>query len=216
MNAAGFVVHKHPKMNRQLRNIAITILALAAALWLLQRTHVLPRWKNPFAASAITIDNTPLLVKNIRSIAQLITIEYHDEVVVDSVQNGSRMIPLPPFVFPVRQSLVLVVRGRLIAGVDLSRLDSSHFKGTSDSLHIVLPKAKVLEVIVNPSDVETFAESGTWNQGAVTALKAKAQYRITKNALNQGVLRRSDEKARNLVEQLLMNAGYKKVVVTSR
>lgn len=203
-------------MTRPLRNIALVVFAVVAAIWLLRRTDVLPKWKNPFAAQPITIDNTPLLVKNVRSIAQLMTIEYYDEVVVDSTNNSTKMLPLPPFVFPVRQSLVLVVKGRLIAGLDLSRLDSSNFSGNKDSLHIVLPKAKILEVIVNPTDVETFSEEGNWNQQAVTALKEKAQFRITKNALNQGVLRRSDEKARNLVEQLMENAGYKKVVVTTK
>lgn len=203
-------------MSRSLRNIAIAVLAAIAAIWLLRSTDVLPKWKNPFEAQPITIDNTPLLVKNVRSIAQLMTIEYYDEVVVDSSNNSTKLLPLPPFVFPIKQSLVLVVKGRLIAGLDLSRLDSSNFSGNRDSLHITLPKSKVLEVIVNPTDVETFSEEGTWNQQAVTALKAKAQYRITKNALNQGVLRRSNEKARNLVEQLVVNAGYKKVVVTTK
>lgn len=203
-------------MTRSLKNIVLILLAVVAAFWLLRRTDVLPKWKNPFAAQPITIDNTPLLVKNVRSIAQLMTIEYFDEVVVDSTQNSTKLLPLPPFVFPVKQSLVLVVKGRLVAGLNLSHLDSSNFNGNSDSLHIRLPKARVLEVIVNPTDVETFSEEGTWNQQAVTALKAKAQYRITKNALNQGVLRRSDEKARNLVEQLMVNAGYKKVVATTQ
>lgn len=203
-------------MTRSIRNLALALLAVVAVLWLLRRTDLLPGWKNPFVANPITIDNTPLLVNNIRSIAQLMTIAYYDEVVVDSIQNNTRMLPLPPFVFPVKQSLVLVVKGKLVAGLDLSGLDSTHFSGTTDSLHVVLPKAKVLEVIVNPMDVVTFSEEGNWNQQAVTALKAKAQYRITQHALNQGVLRRSDEKARNLVEQLMVNAGYKKVVVTTR
>lgn len=203
-------------MTRSLRNIAFVVLAALAAIWLLSRSDVFTKLKNPFAAQPITIDNTPLLVKNVRSIAQLMTIEFYDEVVVDSTNISTKMLPLPPFVFPVKQSLVLVVKARLIAGLDLSRLDSSNFSGNLDSLHIALPKAKILEVIVNPTDVETFSEEGTWNQKAVTALKEKAQYRITKNALNQGVLRRSDEKARNLVEQLMVNAGYKKVAVTTK
>lgn len=203
-------------MTRSPKNILLILLTIAATVWLLHRTDILPKWKNPFAEAPITIDNTPLLVKNIRSIAQLMTIEYYDEVVVDSTNNSSKLLPLPPFVFPVKQSLVLVVKGRLIAGLDLSRMDSTHFSGNTDSLHIVLPRAKVLAVIVNPTDVETFSEEGQWSQQAIAALKAKAQYRITKNALNQGVLRRSDEKARNLVEQLMVNAGYRKVEVTTR
>lgn len=194
----------------------ILVLLVAGLVWVLQRTGALPRWRNPFAAAPITIDNTPLLVKNIRSIAQLMTIEYHDEVVVDTSRGSARMIPLPPFVLPVKAKLVAIVKGKLIAGIDLSGLDSSRFSGTRDSIHIALPRAQVLQVIINPTDVEIFDEAGEWNQAALIALKGKAGYRITRNALAQGVLRRSDEKARSLVEQLMVNAGYKKVVVTSR
>jgi hypothetical protein len=71
----------------------------------------------------------------------------------------------------------------------------------------------VLEVIMNPTDVETFSEKGKWTQEAVAALEAKAREQILSNATAQGVLRRADEKARNLVEQLFLNAGFRKVTV---
>lgn len=203
-------------MLRSLRSGILVFLAFAAAVWLLQQSGRIPSFTNPFAAKPITIDRTPILIKNIRSIAQLMTIEYYDEVVVDSIHNSGKLIPLPPFVFPFKASLVLIVKGRLLAGLDLQKLDSSHFIGNKDSIAIQLPRAKVLEVIVNPTDIETFSEEGKWTQAAVTALTTKARTKILHNAYNQGVLFRANEKARSLVEQLMINAGYKKVVITTQ
>jgi hypothetical protein len=144
------------------------------------------------------------------------TIEYHDEVVVDSTRSNTRILPLPPFIFTSGASLVLIVKGKLMAGLDLQRLDSSYFSGNRDSISIQLPRAKLLEVIVNPTDVETFVERGTWNSEAFAVLKQKAAAQIIRNATAQGVLHRADEKARNLVMQLMLNAGYKKVTVITR
>lgn len=199
---------------RSLKNVLLFILFLFLVLWLARKQEWMPAFKNPFRAEPISIENTPLLLKNIRSISQLLTIAFYDEVIVDSTRSSARLLPLPPFVFPIEASLVLVVKGRLIAGLDLSTLDSSAFSGNRDSLHIQLPRAKVLDVIINPTDVETFSEKGQWNQQAVAALKIKAKNVVMRNALAQGVLRRSDEKAKSLVEQLMIHAGYKKVVVS--
>lgn len=203
-------------MLRILRNIFFIALLFAAAGWLLRRTGAIPEWRNPFAAKPVVIDNTPLLVQNIKSIAQLMTIEYFDEVVVDSTRSTVRMLPLPPFVFPEKAVLVLIVKGRLLAGLDLRQLNKSSFSGNTDSVVIELPRAKILEAIVNPTDVETFSERGTWNGNAVAALKQKAIAQMLRNAAAQGVLQRANEKARNLVQQLMLNAGYKKVSVTTR
>lgn len=185
---------------------------VVGALWLLQRASLLP-FRKLFEAKPITVAESPLLVKNIRAIAQLLTIEYYDEVVVDSTR-GPSIMSVPPYIFPMWQTLVLVVRGRLLAGLDLLRLDSSHISGSRDSVAIRLPRAQVLEVEMNPSDVETFAERGVWNQQAVAALTGKAKRQMLRNAASQGVLQRADAKAKDLVEQLMQNAGFKKVTIT--
>lgn len=198
-------------MKKILINIILLIALIAGSWWLLQRTALQPL-RDIFKAKTIVVDESPLLVTNIRSLAQLMTIEYFDEVVADSTRNVA-LLPFPPFVFPAKQSLVLVVKGRLLAGLDLQQLDSSDIRGNRDSVAIRLPRAQVLEVEMNPSDVETFAEKGQWNQNAVAALTAKAKEQMLRNAAAQGILRRADEKARVLVEQLLLHAGFKKVVV---
>lgn len=199
-------------MKRLFRYIVLILILVVGGWWLLQRTLNLPDIRNLFRPQPILVEETPLLVKNIRAIAQLMTIEFYDEVVVDSSRNGSA-IPIPPYVMPGRQSLVLVVKGRLLAGLDLSKLDSNHFSGTLDSVVIKLPQAEILEVEMNPSGVETFAEKGQWSQQAVVALAAKAKEQMLRNAASQGVLHRADEKAKEVVEQLMRNAGFNKVII---
>lgn len=202
-------------MTRNLRSLIVLALLTLFVVIAARRCSRLPSMGDLFTPKPITIDNSPLLVKDIRAIAQLMTIEYYDEVVVDSSRSsGGKLISIPPFILPVRPSLVLIAKARLLAGLDLQRLDSSHISGTRDSVAIRLPRAQVLEVIMNPSDVETFVERGTWTQQAVVALHIKARTQVLRNAQAQGVLRRAEEKAITLVEQLMLNAGFKKVTVT--
>jgi hypothetical protein len=198
-------------MKRTLINIILLIALIGGSWWLLQQAAIQPL-RNMFKAKPIVVDESPLVVTNIRSLAQLMTIEYYDEVVADSSRKAG-ILPFPPYIFPTKQSLVLVVKGRLLAGLDLEQLGTNNISGNRDSITIMLPRAQVLEVEMNPSDVETFVEKGQWNHNAVAALTAKAREQMLQNAAAQGILRRADEKAKNLVEQLMLNAGYKKVVV---
>ncbi|RPD50766.1 DUF4230 domain-containing protein [Paracnuella aquatica] len=198
-------------MKRILINVVLLVVLVAGSWWLLQRAAIQPL-REMFRSKPIVVDESPLLVQNIRELAQLMTIEYYDEVVADS-SRGAALLPFPPYIIPARQSLVLVVKGRLLAGIDLQQLDTSHIRIYNDTISIVLPKAEVLEVEVNPSGIETFSEKGEWSQRAVAALTAKARDQMLRNAAAQGVLRRADEKGKQLVEQLLLYAGYKNVVV---
>jgi hypothetical protein len=111
--------------------------------------------------------------------------------------------------------LVLIVRGKVVAGVDLQKLDTSHIKPRGDTLFIQLPRAQVLEVITNPSDVDIFIEKGTWNEAAATALQTKARTRLVQQALAQGALQQADARARELVYELFKNTKYKQVFVTT-
>jgi hypothetical protein len=150
------------------------------------------------------------------------TLEAYNEVVVDSTRYP---FGIPPRIFNAipgnplgligASQLVLIVRGKVVAGVDLGKLDTSHIRHRSDSLFIQLPPAQVLEVIINPSDVEMFIEKGEWNEAAATALKIQARTKLVQQALAQGALQQADTRARELVYGLFKNMNYKSVIITT-
>ena len=209
-------------MTRAIRRLLSFLLIFGAVFFLARYTPVFNPLKTIFKPAPVAVAETPLFVTEIKNIAQLMTIEAYNEVVVDSTRypfgippQVAKRLPVNGLQFLGAAQLVLIVRGKVVAGTDLQRLDTSAFRIKGDSLFIQLPPAALLDVITNPSDVETFIEKGSWNEAAAAALKTRARAELVRQALAQGVLPQADARARQLVHGLLKNTGYKTVVVTT-
>jgi hypothetical protein len=189
---------------------------------LLRKTEVFNSLKNVFAQKEMKVDETPLLVTQIKSIAQLLTIEALNEVVVDSTRSPFGLpkevlknLPATPLRFLGASQLVLIVRGTVRAGVNLEQIDERSIRIKGDSLFVQLPPAVVFDIITNPSDVETFIEKGAWNSVAATALQAKARQQLAQQALARGLLQQANSNARQLIHGLLKNSGYAYIQITT-
>jgi hypothetical protein len=175
-----------------------------------------------FKQEPVLIDKTPILITQIRSIGQLITYTSFDEVVADSViitksaalvRSFNHFAPFP--VLPsAEKQLVLIGRGKIMAGIDLSLVTGSGVTARNDTVTIVLPKAQILDAILNPSDFETFVEKGEWSEQEVTRVKAKARRKMLERALNQNLLQKADARAKVIMENFLHNIGFSQVVIT--
>lgn len=205
---------------RRPRKIVITVIIILLGYWLLAKL-VVPSMKNIFASKPMVIDETPILIKEIKSIGQLITYTSFDEVVADSVimTRGSafvntfnRFAPAPVLPSADKQ-LVLIGRGKILAGINLSLLTDTSVFVKNDTLRIYLPKVQVLDAILNPSDFETFVEKGDWSNEEVTLVKAKARRKMIEHALRQNILPKADAKAKAIMENFLQNMGYKHILV---
>ncbi len=206
---------------RNLRNIIITIIILIATYWVLQDAVALRSWEAIFAARPVLIDKTPILIKEIKSIGQLITYTSYDEVVADSVivTRGSAFVNAFNHLSPVPllpsadKQLVLIVKGKVLVGTDLSLLTDTSVTITNDTVTLFLPKPKIIDAIVNPSDFETFVEKGNWTIKEVTLVKIKARRKLEARALQQDILAKADTKAKTIMQDLLGSMGYKKVLI---
>ncbi len=164
------------------------------------------------------IDQTPVMVKEIREMAQLITVTAYDEVVADSIRLGMtdlviRNLPLPiPGSLSTPDRIVLIGRGRVVAGIDLKQLDEKSIQAYGDSVAIRLPRASILDVIMNPSDFETFSEQGDWTSEAVTRVKVKARDILTRRALEQDILGKADKRGKILLVDFLKASGFEKFI----
>jgi Protein of unknown function (DUF4230) len=203
-------------MLKQLKKIAIVILIFVAGWWVLGKVNLLPSFSDIFQSRTVIIDNTPILIKEIQQIAELTTAISYDEVVVDSVKlNTTPSIRTNPFI-PVSSSIdriVLIARGKVIAGIDLQQLKDEQIVIVKDSVSIQLPAAKILNVIINPSDFETFSEKGNWSNAEVTIVKEKAIRILEQRAIKQNILPVADKKAKLVLEKLLHSIGFTKVTL---
>lgn len=205
---------------KNLQRLLIAVLIIVAGWWLLTKI-VLPPLRNIFSSKPVVIDETPILIKEIKSIGQLITYSSLDEVVADSVistrgsafvNSFNRFAPLPVLPSADKQ-LVLIGRGKVLAGIDLTLLNDSSASITNDTLRLHLPKAQILDAILNPSDFETFVEKGDWLDQEVTMVKAQARRKMIAHALQQNILSKADAKAKAVMENFLQNLGYKQIFV---
>ncbi|HKG67594.1 MAG TPA: DUF4230 domain-containing protein [Segetibacter sp.] len=206
---------------RKLRYVIITVIIIIATYQLMPESGALRSWEAIFAARPMSIDKTPILIKEIKSIGQLITYTSYDEVVADSVivTRGSafvnafnRLSPVPLLPSADKQ-LVLIVRGKVLVGTDLSMLTDTSVTIKDDTVTLVLPKPKIFEAIVNPSDFETFVEKGNWTSKEVMLVKIKARRKLEARALQQNILAKADIKAKTILQNFLGTMGYKNVLI---
>lgn len=183
--------------------------AFLLLIFILQRVNILPGFKSLFRIQQVSIDKTPILIKEIRAIAELNTASLFHEFAIDSTQPS--IIPLNA----LKKRIVLIAKGKITAGVDLHSLDSARVYIQDDSVRIRLPKAAITTVELNPSSFETFFENGRWSGSEVVAVKMKARKILLEEAQRRGLTNKADEKAREVMKDFLGAAGFKKVNVLS-
>ncbi len=205
---------------RRIRNIITSIIVIAGVFWLLQKADVIPSLKNIFKAEPVVIDKTPILIKQIKSIGQLISYTSFDEVVVASRVStpGSALVNTFNKLLPVQlpsldKELVLIGRGKVLAGTDLTKLADSSISIKNDTVRVFIPKAQILDAIVNPSDFETFKEKGQWSSDEVTRVKIQARQKMIDRALQKNILEKADVKSKDIMYNFLSNMGYKNILV---
>ncbi|MBD0285066.1 MAG: DUF4230 domain-containing protein [Flavisolibacter sp.] len=209
-------------MIKRLVKIGLLIILFIAGWWLLGQLRIVPSFTHFFKEQPVYIDRTAVMIKDVRSLAQLITVSAYDEVVVDT-----SLYPLPPakvpaligpIVAPVNEALSkhLVLIGKVVShtGIDMGSLQADAIHITGDSVHIALPPAHVLDVIINPSGVDVFIEKGSWDNAAINQLKNKIRRIAAYNVQRRGLLQQSENKAEEVLTRFFKAAGFKKVSIS--
>jgi hypothetical protein len=185
-------------------NTWIIIIGIFLALLLLRKMDFLPSWGNIFSAKLVTIDETPILIKEIKSLGQVITATLYDEVVVDStIVHRFPHLPL------TNDHLVIIARGKVLAGIDLKLLADNDVRVLKDTVWMKMPATKIIDVIINPGDYETFEEKGNWSTEGVIAVKSKAKNKIIERSSNNNILEKATLKAKTVLHDFLLSSGFK-------
>ena len=162
----------------------------------------------------LSIDDTPVIITKIRSLGELTTACYYDEMVLSRTkQNAFSSSALGSLAREglgkdVDDHLVIIAKGTVRAGVDLMDMTEEDIRFVGDTAYIRLPAPQYLDVIVNPSGFEVFAESGKWSHEEVTGLQNTARQRLLMGADHYGLKSKAYAGAMDAVTELLAASGY--------
>ncbi len=150
-----------------------------------------------------------MVVQRVQTLSRLETASYVIEKVI-TAETGQG-----PLGFLFGDKLLLVAHGEVIAGVDLSRLDEDRVHVTDEgTLYLLLPPAEVfVATLDNERSYVHDRRTGVVGQNVdlETAARREAELRILEAALEDGVLQKADENARDFLEALFLGFGFERV-----
>lgn len=159
----------------------------------------------------LTIDETPIQIESIRTIAEISTVSYKDEVVMDSVEYEKENFSLydPRKYYDlynrgVKRRLTMIITGEVRYGVDLSNNNFS-VNANKDTIRIILPEPKLLDVIIVPSKTQIYLEKGSWRDGARHKLESGAKRKFRKNAIALNLVKKARENTERLFKKLIVD-----------
>ncbi len=149
------------------------------------------------------------IIHEVRSLARLETIEYTVEKVI-TAETGQQL----GILFGDR--LLLIAYGRVIAGVDLTKIESSDLTMQNGVLHVRLPSPEVFVASLDNEKSYVYdREQGLLTHGDTdleTRARQVAEAEILESAVADGILDQALSNAQNYLERLLRSLGYQEVI----
>jgi len=139
-------------------------------------------------SNELTIDDTPIHIESIKTIAEIASVSYRDEVVMDSIEfyRSKKSVYDPRewlriYDRNIKRRLTLIVKGEVKYGIDLT--DGTYdVKFNADSIWLKLPSPRILDILVTQNKTEIFQETGKWGDGARKTLEILAKRKLKRNA----------------------------------
>ena len=171
-----------------------------------------------YIAKGPTIDNTANVVEKIRTISEFTSACYYEEAVLqqNKVEEGkqNKLMKLANIeADSVRSEVVILAKGTVRAGYNLSKIAADQIKVSGDSISLVVPKPEIFDVIVNPSDYEMYVEEGKWSHEEITALQANYREKLTANSLESGIIEKADKSGEERLKSMLNGLGFSYVEI---
>ena len=175
----------------------VAVLMLAAALvayWIGQR--------HPLSGAAL---DPPAVLRETKKLKQLVTMRYTIQKVIGLKEKRAAM---------AEESLLLIVQGHVLGGVDLAHLDAGDIHVVnSHEIRIKLPPAQVLEVSTDEKETKVWDRRISWwapwaadpdmeHRARLAALEA-----IKQAALDMGLIRDARQQAESALEELFSGQG---------
>ena len=191
---------------RRLVLLLVFLLCLAAGvIWVI--------WPGRTRSSrGLQIDKTATVVEQVRRIGELSSAGFYEELVLtdrdDSYLGELRRVDGIRR-FTGSGDFVIICKGRVRAGFDLTKMKPSDFSVSGDTLRVTLPPVEVLDVIINPTDFEHFSGHRTHEETVGIILQAKQRLRA--DAVQAGVLDQAEASGVASLQRLFTSLGYREV-----
>ena len=154
---------------------------------------------NSLAAKRDYYESLSQTIMEMKKISEFCTANYVGEVMVMDEERS----------FLKRKNIVLIVKGKVRAGFDLTKMHTEVVGDTA--INVTIPPPKVLDIITNPSDIRTFSEKGTWSHERTTMTKNAARAKLMELVMEEHLLDVAEENGRRQLEALFSAFGFRHV-----
>jgi hypothetical protein len=173
------------------------------------------------ATPTVIIVDRGATVRQIQALSRLETTQYTIETVIPVAQDQAvGGFPLPRWL--AGDELLLIARGRVVAGVDLGKLREQDVTISSDGkrISVRLPPSEVLVAEVDEQGTQVYSrERGLFapdNKDLETQGRQAARTKILETACRDGVMQQASENGQVALEKLLRLSGFEQVEVTAQ
>ncbi len=153
------------------------------------------------------------IIRDIRSLARLETIQYTIEKVITAETNQGIFEQL------FGDKLIFIARGQVIAGIDLARLGPDDLQIKNGVLTVRLPEPQVfVAALDNEKSYVYHRDTGLFSKGDLnleTNARRAAENEIRKAAVDDGILDLAQQNAENYLYRLFLQIGYTDVIFLS-
>lgn len=163
-----------------------------------------------FGVSRVTELQAPGILRQVQALSELATVKYSIQKVVglreDKVPVGS-------------ESILLVVQGTVIAGVDLKELDEREIQVEADRVLMKLPEPKILHVYLDDKHTQVWDRKVTWwtpwvpyNPDLERQARLRATDSIRTQAEEMGILRDARRNAETTIRSFVERVTQRSAV----
>jgi hypothetical protein len=163
------------------------------------------------APSPTVIVDPVTIVRQVRSLARLETIQYTvEKVITAEIGQGA-------FGILFGDRLLFIAHGVVIAGVDLSLLGPEDLRVEDNVLYVTLPEPEIfIATLDNEKSYVYDRDRGALTRGDInleTTARRVAEQEIRNSALEDGILEQASQNAENYLYRLLLEIGnYDEVI----
>ena len=150
------------------------------------------------------IDITPTQVMAMKEIGEWEFLSIDDEEMIDTVRK--RLLK--------NDELIRIYTGKLRLGIDLAEAKDDWVKLQGDTLHVTLPKVKLLDDdFIDEAKTQSFFESGTWDAKTRDDMCHRAKAKMKARCLTKENIASAEDNALKQFFQMFKAMGFENVEV---
>jgi hypothetical protein len=159
--------------------------------------------------------NTAVLLKEVQTLSQLVTVKYVMEKVV--IQEDPSEIMFRRLLWD-NTRIILVAHGIVKAGVDLSKIQPGDLQINGRKVKIVLPRAQITDSYLDEQQTQVIEHNTSFlrdfNKQLESSARQNALDDIRRAARTSGILKDADERARAQLTSLFHQLGFEAEIVS--